>query len=118
MNPLINEGYFTAVPVLKAFGMKKPTAKGKEIVNELNSYLSEKEQELTECIDKDREKFISILKEMQTLVFFLKKENTTLYTSIIENVKWVNQNKPLGIENDLTEFTEAINIDTTYLEDH
>lgn len=118
MGPLKRQGLMSTVPILGAFGMKKPTPKGKDIINELNNYLSEKEQELTECVDQDREKFISILQEMKTLVFFIKKENTTLYASIIENVKWVNQNKPLGFENDLSEFTEAINIDTSYLEAH
>lgn len=115
---LISDKYMSSVPLLGAFGMKKITNKGKETIDQLNLYLTEKEQILSECIDKDREKFISTLKEMNTFIFFIKNDNPDLFNSIIENVKWVNQNKPLGIENDLTEFTEAININLEYLENH
>lgn len=116
--PLKKEKLISAIPVLSAFGMKKAAGSGKETVDELNAYLVEKEQELTAAVDNDREKFIQVMKEMKTLIFFLKKDNPELFASIIENVKWVNQNKPLGIENDLFEFTEAINVDMSHLEAH
>lgn len=115
MTPLKAEGYISSIPLL---GIKKLTQTGENIVNEINNYLTEKAQALTDCIEKDRETFITILKEMKTLTFFLKKDNEELYKSIIEGVKWVNQNKPLGFENDLSEFTEAINIDMSYLDQH
>lgn len=118
MKPLKKEGYMSSPPLLGAFGMKSLTKQAKKIIENLNQYLAEKEQQLSECVDTDREKFIPILQELQSLVFFIKQDNPELYQHILSNVKWVNQTKPMGVENDLSIFVEAMNIDLVYLEEH
>lgn len=118
MKPLKKEGYISSPPLLGSFGMKSVTKAGKQIVEELNQYLAEKEQVLSECVDNDREKFIEVVQDMQSFIFFVKNDNSELYQHVLSNVKWVYQTKPMGPENDLSIFVEAMNIDLSYLDDH
>ncbi len=112
---LKNEGYINAPSVLKAFGIHSITSKGKQIVADLNHYLAKKEQQLTYLIDGDKEQFIQVMNEMGTLVFIFKKDNPDLFKNIISMVKRIHRSKPLGHENDLSNFKEAINIDLSFL---
>ncbi len=114
MLPLKEEGYISAPPILKSFGVRKLTEKGKQVVNELNQFLAEKEQQLTDLIDGDKEQFIHVMNEVSTLVFIFKKKNPKLFKNIISMVKRVHLSKPLGQENDLSNFKEAMNINLSY----
>jgi hypothetical protein len=118
LSQLKKDGYIRSPFLLGMFGAKRLTNKSKQLIEELNQYLEEKKQILLEAIDNDRKQFVYVLEEMQSLIFFVIKDNPELYEHIISNVKWVHQTKPFGDQNDLSSFVEALNIDLGYLEQH
>lgn len=112
---LKSKGLISAPPVLSGFGMVSLTEKGHEIAAALNQYLDEKEQTLLSQLNGNSEQFIQTLKEVGSLYFFIIMKNPDLYKESIPRIKKIYETKPLGIESDLQEFIEAINIDLSYL---
>lgn len=117
-SPLHKEGYISSLPLLKTFGYYKLSAKGKQTVEELNTFLNTQEEKLLSLIDGDKKEFIEALEETGTFVFHFEHHNPDLYKDIISMVKRVNNTKPLGPEKDLTKFMEAMNIDLGYFDEH
>ena len=115
--PLNKDGFASSLPILKAFGYYKVTAKGKQIITEFNEFLKTQEEKLKSLIDGDREEFINVLNETGVYAFYFEKNNPELYKNLISMVKRINRSKPLGVENDLTNFMEAMNVDVSYFEE-
>jgi len=115
--PLKKEGFVSSLPILKAFGYYKVKTKGKQIITEFNDFLKTQEEKLESLIDGDKGEFINTLKETGVYVFYFEKNNPKLYKNLISMVKRINRSKPLGAENDLSNFMEAMNIDVSYFEE-
>ncbi|HAM99523.1 MAG TPA: hypothetical protein DCQ26_13020 [Marinilabiliales bacterium] len=113
-NPLSKAGYIGSIPILKAFGYLSLTHKGNEVVAQANEFIHQQEEKLTALIDGDREKFIHTINETGAYIFHFEENNPALYKNIISMVKRINKSKPMGPENDLTVFMEAMNIDLSY----
>lgn len=112
--PLRKNGYINSLPILKTFGYYSLSKQGKEVVEEVNAFLKTQEEKLEALIDGDKAEFIKVLNETGTYTFYFEKANPTLYKNIISMIKRINRSKPLGPENDLSNFAEAINIDLSY----
>ncbi len=115
--PLHKEGYISSLPILKTFGYYSMSKKGKEIVQIANEFVKTQEEKLESLIDGDKGEFFNALNETGTFAFQFEKTNPKLYKNLISMVKRINRTKPLGPENDLTNFMEAMNIDLSYFEE-
>jgi hypothetical protein len=109
------EGYIGSIPILKSFGYLSLTSKGKEEVEKANEFIAQQEEKLKSLIDGDRGQFIQAINETGTYVFHFEKWNPELYKNIVSMVKRINKSKPMGPDNDLSNFMEAMNIDISFL---
>ncbi len=116
--PLSKAGYVNAIPLMKGFGLFSLSSKGKEIANAANEFLEQQEGKLLELIDGDKEQFINTMKETGNFVFQIEHSNPDLYHELLSMVKRIYRTQPLGPENDLTEYYEAMNIDLGYFDEH
>jgi len=116
LNPLSKKGYVSTIPLLNWFGFISVKAKATSEVNKVNEYINQLENKLQGLIDGDVKQFIQALNEGGIYVFRIAKTNSVLFKSIIEKIKQINITKPMGAENDLTPFVEALNIDMSFMQ--
>ncbi len=112
--PLRKDGYISTLPILKTFGYYSLSKKGKKVVQMANEFVKIQEEKLEQLIDGDKGEFINAINETGTFAFQFEDTNPALYKNLISMVKRINRTKPLGSENDLTNFAEAMNIDLSY----
>lgn len=115
LNPLKKDKYITS----SMFGSKKATAKGKELLNELNTYMQGIEQMFVELInnDADDENFVTALFEVDVYLFFIELDNVELFSQIVEKTKEIHKKQIGNHKNKLSPFIESINIDLSYFEE-
>lgn len=115
--PLAKDDYISSLPLLKTFGYYSIKSKTKEIIAEVEEFMTTQEQRLESLIDGDKAEFVSAMNDTGTYVFQFEKRNPELYHNIISMVKRIYRTQPLGPDNDLTNFMEAFNVNMRYFEE-
>ena len=115
--PLAKDKYISSLPFLKTFGYYSIKPKTKELLTEVKDFIATQEQKLESLIDGDKAEFVSVINETGAYIFYFEKNNAELYKNIVSMVKRIFRTKPLGIENDLANFMEALNVDMRYFEE-
>lgn len=115
---LKKEGYVNEIPVLKSFGMWGITSKAKDELQQVEEYLAQMMEKIHHCLPDKQENFIKIIQEMGVLVFLIHTKDHHLWEEIIHMLKKVERNKPLGKENDLSEYLKAALLEMKHLHHH
>lgn len=114
---LKKEGYLTGIPLLKSFGIYSITPNGKQVIEEINHELEQHEETLRGLIEGDKQAFYDALTQCGTKVFLIESRDPELYNNIISMTKRIKQTKPLGPDKDLRNFSEAFDIDVSFLDE-